>query len=130
MRPAKVTVSNELLEDGISVIRLKGTIITNLSGTVVVDVIQEVIESQNPPRIIFDLTGVTYLDSYSFGWITKVYKQVLDKKGSFVVSNPNEDIRYLFEMTNFVKIVPVYPTVEDAREALISGSTEKRMLTF
>jgi len=130
MRPAKVTVSNELLEDGISVIRLKGTIITNLSGTVVVDVIQEVIESQNPPRIIFDLTGVTYLDSYSFGWITKVYKQVLDKKGCFVVSNPNEDIRYLFEMTNFVKIVPVYPTVEDAREALISGNTEKRMITF
>jgi anti-anti-sigma factor len=112
------------------VIRLKGTIITNLSGTVVVDVIQEVIESQNPPRIVFDLTGVTYLDSYSFGWITKVYKQVADKKGSFVVSNPNEDIRYLFEMTNFVKIVPVYPTVEDAREALLTGNTEKRLITL
>lgn len=123
----KVFASKAVDKNGIAVVYVNGTIITNFSGTEVVEIVQEVIETSTRPRIILNLKDVRYIDSYSFGWLCMVRRDIGAKQGEFVICHLNEYMLYLFKITNFIKAVPVYATEEEAREALLSGSEENRL---
>jgi anti-anti-sigma factor len=129
MKAEKVIVNSSTTPDGILVIALQCLIITNIAGTEVESLVQNSIALQKIPRLVLDIAEVNYLDSYSFGWIMKTYKDVKAKEGTLAIASPNEEVSYLFELTDFAKIVPVYPTRESAQEALRTGNQAQR-ITF
>ncbi|MFP4417738.1 MAG: STAS domain-containing protein [Chitinivibrionales bacterium] len=114
-----VTTSRRIDEEGIAIVYVNGTIITNIGATDAGDVIAECIDTLAPPFIILNLSHVNYLDSYSFGWLSKVKNMVSKKRGRFVVCCLNDDIQTIFELTNFQKAVPMYETEKMARDALV-----------
>ncbi len=124
----RVSIKAEIIESDCAVIRVSGAIVANLGGTDIVEVAAGVMEKLSSPRLIIDLGNVRYLDSYSFGWISKTHQKAVEQGGKLALCNANNDIMYLFELTNFIKAVPVYATESDAREALLSGNEDKRIL--
>ncbi|MBD3392288.1 MAG: STAS domain-containing protein [Chitinivibrionales bacterium] len=127
MALSKVTVTSSIDEQGIAVVRVEGAIVTNLSGTDAAPVMKEILHKSNPPRVILNLANVRYLDSYSFNWIIKLMKECEKGEGMFAISDPNDDIMALFDLSSFGKAVPVYATEQDAREAMLGGDDSKRI---
>jgi anti-anti-sigma factor len=127
MALSKIEVKKTIDADGIAVINVKGTIITNLGGTEVAPVIDEVLKTCNPPRVILSLANVKYLDSYSFNWIIKLMKATTVKGGAFAISDPNAEILNLFELSSFCKVMPVYKTEAEARGAIKTGNDSARI---
>jgi anti-anti-sigma factor len=127
MALAKVEVSKSVDSEGITVVRVKGAIVTNLSGTDAAPVMEEVMKSGGQPKVILNLASVRYLDSYSFNWIIKLMREIQKAGGAFAISDPNEQVQALFELSSFGKAVPVYRTEHDAREAIVSGDESRRI---
>ncbi|MBD3390826.1 MAG: anti-sigma factor antagonist, partial [Chitinivibrionales bacterium] len=101
---------------------------TNIGVTTVDKVVRETVEQADMPKLILNLSDVSYLDSFSFGWIMKTYKEIRKKGGEFAICCPNEDILYLFEVTDFSRVVPAYRTEAEAREAIRTGNQSKRIV--
>ena len=128
MNAKEVNARKEIDADGIGVIYIDGMIIPSLGATKVDVHAKEILAEMDTPRIILNLTGVSYLDSFCFGWIMRTFREIKDKGGDFGLCCPNEDIRYLLEITDFSRVVPVYNSENDAKEAVRTGNQSKRIV--
>ncbi|MBD3390827.1 MAG: anti-sigma factor antagonist [Chitinivibrionales bacterium] len=122
-----VSVTSSIYDDGSAVVRVRGEIVTNLKATEIVRVVDVLMEDQSPPKIVISLDDLNYVDSYSFNWILSIYREIQDRGGLLAICDLNNDILELFQMTNFLKAVPVYATEEEARNALKSGDESGRI---
>jgi anti-sigma B factor antagonist len=127
MALTRVEVKKDMGLDGIGVIYVKGSIITNIGSTEVATVMDEILKTCTPPKVILNLENVRYLDSYSFNWIIKLMKETVAKGGAFAISNPNSDIINLFDLSSFCRVMSVYRTENEARDAFISGNDSARI---
>ena len=128
MMQEQVHAHKKANDDGTVVVHVNGLVITNIGTTIVDREVQEVLLGAETPRVVLNLSNVSYLDSFSFGWIMRIYREIRQKGGEFALCCPNEDILYLFEVTDFSRVVPAYHTEKDAREALITGNQSKRIV--
>jgi anti-anti-sigma factor len=128
MKKQRVEVEKRIDESGIAVFTIRGSIVTNLGVTSVKKLAYGTVASMERPRIIFNLAQVDYLDSFSFGWIMSLYRDIVKKGGDFVICCPNEDILYMFKLTEFLRVVPSFETLEDAYEAVLTGEKSKKIV--
>lgn len=112
-----VVVHSEQTDEGVHIVYINGNIICNLSGTPVRKEIERLLTSEKP-RIILNIKDVRYLDSYSFGWLASMYKEISKKSGRFVLSNPNTDVANLIEMLSFNKTMEVFRTEAEAMASM------------
>lgn len=65
-------------------------------------------------NIILDLTEITFMDSSGIGLIMGRYKNTVSKKGKLIVVNNNSYIDRILKMSGILKIIELYPTLDDA----------------
>jgi anti-sigma B factor antagonist len=65
-------------------------------------------------KIIFDLTGVTHIDSTGIGIIVMSAGQIKEAGGELRVAGATEHVEHVLKMTNIDKIVALNPTVREA----------------
>ncbi|MBC7247979.1 MAG: STAS domain-containing protein [Actinobacteria bacterium] len=65
-------------------------------------------------RIVLDMENTSYLSSGGLSVIVDAYKKAEKAGGSLVIARASETIADLFEVVQIGKIIPFYPTVEDA----------------
>ena len=56
-------------------------------------------------HIVMDIAGVEYISSAGLRVLLTVHKKCAQQNGRFVVINPNEFARELFEMTGFADVL-------------------------
>lgn len=66
--------------------------------------------AENQKKVIFDLTGVTHIDSTGIGIIVMVAGQMKKAGGELRVAGANQHIEQLLKMTNVDQIVRLHPT--------------------
>jgi len=65
---------------------------------------------ENQKKIIFDLTGVSHIDSTGIGIIVMAAGQLKEVGGELRVAGANEHVEKLLKMTSVHQIVPLHPT--------------------
>jgi anti-sigma B factor antagonist len=65
---------------------------------------------ENRKKIIYDLTGVSHIDSTGIGIIVMAAGQVKNAGGELRVAGANEHVENLLKMTNVHQIVPLHST--------------------
>ncbi len=76
-------------------------------------------------KVLADFSQVSYIDSTGIGFLIGIYTSVLkNPNGRFVLANLNRRVRDVLELTRLANVIPIYPDVESALEALSKG--EKR----
>ncbi len=68
----------------------------------------------NSKNIIFDLSGVTFMDSSGIGVIMGRYKNVNANGGIVGAAAINKDLKKIFEISGLFKIVKYYENIEKA----------------
>ena len=66
-------------------------------------------------KIVFNLSGLKYLNSKSIGYIADVYSNVEDNAGKMYISDCDEGVKDVLEL---VGITTIIPTVDTEAEAL------------
>jgi anti-anti-sigma factor len=65
-------------------------------------------------RLVLDLSGLEYVSSVGLAVILAAAKKIKSANGRLVFAGMNDRIRLVFEMSGFLRLFPVFPTVDAA----------------
>jgi len=74
----------------------------------------ESLVKENRKKIIFDLTGVTHIDSTGIGIIVMSAGKVKEAGGQLRLAGVNSHVEHVLKLTNMDKVVTWNPTVTEA----------------
>lgn len=69
---------------------------------------------ENEKKIVFDLSGVTHIDSTGIGIIVMSAGQVKEAGGELRISGAAGHVEQVLKMTSVDKLVTLHPSVNDA----------------
>jgi anti-sigma B factor antagonist len=76
----------------------------------------ELRSSSAQPRVIFDLSGVPYMDSAGMGLVMNHYVHCQTRGSKFIVAGANKRIMDLFDITKVSTVLPLAANAEEAED--------------
>ncbi len=98
-----------------NVLPLRGEIDLNVSPEIA-STFTEIVRSR-PPRVVVDLTDVTYIDSSGLAVLIVGMQQVKEYGGKFALAGVQNDVRSILETARLDQFFSTYPRVDDALAA-------------
>src|SRR5215469_12927500 len=112
-----LTIQRKDRPSGVVVLEMSGRIVLGSDSKNVEWKVDELLK-ENCKRIIFDLAGVTVLDSTGVGILVVCYARVKKAGGSLHVSGATGMVDHSLRMTNVDKLIDLDATVADAEAKL------------
>jgi anti-sigma B factor antagonist len=113
MHSDPLIVERAFPEMGNGVLVLKGPLIANNLPS-----FQNAIRRETTPTLILDLTEVPYIDSSGLGSLVSAYVSGHKAGQQVVLTGINDRVAKLFEITKLEPLFLIFPTIDDALEAL------------
>jgi anti-sigma B factor antagonist len=111
-----LTIQTKHLEPDIVVLELAGRITMGNSCQQVEWTAAKLV-SENRKKLIFDLAGITHVDSTGIGIIVAVAGQMRKVGGQLRVAAANDHVAQILKLTSVDQIVGMHPTTEAAAAA-------------
>lgn len=73
--------------------------------------------SRGARKLIVDCAELTRISSYGLGTLTLLHGRLADKGGGVKLASVGDVVGKVIDMTGLGTMLPIYPTVEDARRA-------------
>lgn len=108
-----LTIETKQLHADIVVLEMTGRITLGNDCRQVEWTTNKLVEDKHT-KVIFDLSGITHLDSTGIGIIVTVAGQMKKAGGQLRVAGANGHVEQLLKMTNVDKIVALHPTATAA----------------
>jgi anti-sigma B factor antagonist len=106
-------ISQRDLVSGAVVVAPAGRLILGAESEQIVTLVEELLR-HGTHTIIFDLAGVTSLDSTGIGRFIACYKQILAAGGKMRMAGATGHLVDVFRITRLDTVFPFYATVEEA----------------
>src|SRR5689334_25397124 len=75
--------------------------------------------NENVRFVIVDLSETTFLDSVALAVLVQGLKTTRARGGNFIIANPGEAARTIFELTAMDRAFTIAPSVDDARNLMM-----------
>ncbi|TGK47403.1 STAS domain-containing protein [Leptospira kanakyensis] len=98
--------------DGIVVLKLFGNL-DMLNAGILKERIKES-SSQEEHRFIFDLEGVSFIDSSGFGLIMSLNDKLTELGGGLRIVNVSKTIRQIFRISKISSVIQIFESTEEA----------------
>ena len=108
-----LNIERKRLEPDISVMEMRGRIVLGNDSKNVEWMLKELLDA-NQKKIIFDLTGVTMLDSTGVGIVVMCYAKVKKSGGELRIAGANGIVDETLRLTNVQRLIDSCPTVAEA----------------
>ena len=108
-----LTIERKSIAPDITVLEMSGRIILGNNSRDVELKLAEILTEHNK-KIIFDLTGITMLDSTGVGILVVSQAKIRKEGGELRISGPQGVVAEILQMTSIDKLVHIYPTVAEA----------------
>ena len=99
----------------------EGTRILKLEGPLTLNTLfrfQDLVRTLESPRLIFDLSGVPYMDSAGLGSVLGAYASCQRHGRRFALANVSPRVLTLLQVAHVDTILPTYESVEAAEAQL------------
>ena len=103
------------IEPDITVVEFSGRIVLGAEVRNLETLVQDLL-CRNEKKLIFDLTGLEYIDSSGIGVITLCFSMMKKASGSLRLAGAQGKVWQQFKMTRLDTVLAFYPTVEAACE--------------
>ncbi|MEU1852869.1 STAS domain-containing protein [Streptomyces sp. NPDC019990] len=113
-RPERLSVEDRMV-GGIRVVSLRGEIDHDVQ-----DVLSRALLGEGaaaPPRIVADLSEVTFMDSSGINVFVAAYQQVSDVDGWVRIAGAQESVLRVLRLVGVDTLIPCHPTTEQALTA-------------
>jgi len=120
MSEEQITISQDLLSDGVGVIAASGYI-NNEGGQAIADAANTLM-GQGCKNLLIDLDGTRIINSIGVSILLEILEKLMDEKGRLTFCNLTPTISKTFEIMGLVQYASIYPDRDTARAA-ISGET-------
>ena len=104
-------------EGAVSVVVLRGKLMLGEDCRQLEAVIPELL-SEGRTKLIFDMTGVTHIDSTGIGKFIDAYSRLMKVSGKMHLAGATGAVRDSFRVTRLDTVFSFFPTVEEARAGL------------
>ena len=74
-------------------------------------------------RFVFDLSAVTYIDSTGIGIVAYCFGKIARQSGHAAVAGASGLVKEIFRLTRLDNVIPFYPDVPSACEALVTSAS-------
>lgn len=108
-----LTIERKQLDPDIAVLEMAGRICLGSASQQVEWSLADLLK-QNQKKIVFDLSGITVLDSTGVGIIVMCHAKVRRAGGDLHIAGANGMVEETLKMTNIHKIMPFYPSLAEA----------------
>ena len=108
-------IETKKVEPDITLVQMAGRIMLGPESREVEALVNDLLK-QNEKKLIFDLSGVEYVDSTGIGTITLCFSLVKKASGALRVAGAQGKVWHLFKLTKLDSVLSFYPTVEAARQ--------------
>jgi anti-sigma B factor antagonist len=98
---------------GVTVLKFSGRITMGPDCAAIEAQVRKLL-AENRKKLVFDLSGVDYIDSAGLGVLTFCSATMQASSGALRVAGAQPLPKRLFEVTKLDKILSFFPTVEDA----------------
>lgn len=105
------------IQDDIAIMSLKNETKLNVSNAQDVKAKLNELLDQEIRKIIFDFSGILFIDSSGFAVIISFFNKAKEKKYQFKFCNVTAEVNELLEVTKLNTILEVYNSVEDCGNA-------------
>ncbi len=113
----KLALETREVPPAASVITLKGKLLLGQESAKLASLIPELIASGHK-NLVFDLRGVTHIDSTGIGRFIDAYSRVAKIGGKMRLAGATGAVRDSFHVTRLDTVFSFYPTVESACQGL------------
>ncbi|WP_371573407.1 STAS domain-containing protein [Streptomyces sp. NBC_01314] len=111
-RPGRLSVERRVV-DGVRVVTVWGEIDHDVKS-----VLSEALLPEDgavpPPRIVVDLSGVTFMDSSGINVFVAVHRQVSGARGWLRIAAAQESVLRVLQLVGVDTFIPCHPTTEQA----------------
>jgi len=100
------------------------TVIIELAGEIDLDSSPEVRKTilnetqRKHPRLIIDLTGVSYMDSSGIATLVEGLQYANQYQGQFLIAGIGPGVREVFELSRLDKVFKIYENINQALEQI------------
>jgi anti-sigma B factor antagonist len=113
-----LNVERKNIEPGIAVLEMTGRIAMGSDSQRIEWGLAELLK-ENQRKVIFDLTGVTFLDSSGIGILMMCHAKLKKAGGALHIAGAQGMVEETLEMTSVNKIVNLYPTAAEAAQGFL-----------
>jgi stage II sporulation protein AA (anti-sigma F factor antagonist) len=113
-RPGRFSVQHEMV-DGVLVVAVHGEIDHDVQDVLSQAMLSD--DGMTQPRIVADLSGVTFMDSSGINVLVTVHRRVNAAQGWLRIAGAQEAVVRLLNMVGIDEIIDCHPTVEQALNA-------------
>jgi anti-sigma B factor antagonist len=110
----KLTVAADQ-KDGVSLFRLSGSL--EIANVAEAKELTAPAFEPAPPKILFDLSGIDYIDSAGLGFLIGTLRRANQAEGTVRVCGLSAYLTGVFKIVNLQNILEVFPDEEKALEA-------------
>lgn len=107
-------IQTKHLQPGIVVLEITGRITIGRECKQLEWATENLIREKQEKKVIFDLTGVTHIDSTGVGIIVMSAGQMKEAGGELRLAGPNKHVEQVLKLTSIDKLVTWTPTVKEA----------------
>jgi stage II sporulation protein AA (anti-sigma F factor antagonist) len=111
VRPGRLSIQQEEVE-GVLVVTVHGEIDHDVK-----DVLSQALRSEDgmaPPRIVAELSGVTFMDSSGINVFVTAHQRVSGAQGWLRIAGAQESVMRLLHLVGIDEVIPCHPTLEQA----------------
>ena len=73
------------------------------------------------PILVLDFTGVVYVDSSGLATLVEYVRLAQPYGGKFALAGVSARVRTIFDLVRLTEFFPIYPTLAEARAALLTA---------
>jgi anti-anti-sigma factor len=115
----ELDIQRKRIEPDVVVVEIVGRIILGHECQQIEWLIADLL-SKNERKIIFDISGISHIDSTGVGIIVMCFGNLKKAGGELHVAGAKGTVEQVLKMTNVDKVIPLYPTMAEAVEAFTS----------
>ena len=121
MNDERITITRDLLSDGVGVIAASGYI-NNEGGQAIADAANTLME-QGCTTLLIDLDGTRIINSIGVSILLEILEKLMDEQGQLAFCNLTPTISKTFEIMGLVQYATVYPDRDAARAAIVGETS-------
>ena len=104
-------------KEGVLIFTFSGELDETNADNTFKDIYEQIWDFKNK-KIIFNMSGLKYLNSKSIGYIADVFSNIEDNEWEMYISNCDEGVKDVLELVGITTIIPTVDTELEALEEL------------